>query len=89
MKVFIYVGQLIKEPTNLKIEEIGSGTWLKISWTKPEESNSKNLVSGLLFLKEIGDFCSKDGLSRKERLFSTLFVRVGLGRQHTALGIYV
>ncbi len=48
----------------------------------------EHLLTPIPFLTEIRDLCSKDGLSGKDRLFSTLFVQVWLGRQHTALCIF-
>ncbi len=38
------------------------------------------------FLTEIGEFYYKYGLSGKDRLFSILFMRIGLGRQLTGIG---
>ncbi len=51
--------------------------------------NTTYCVVKMFLLTEIRDFYSKDGLSGKDRLFITLFMRVRLGCQYTqALGIF-
>ncbi len=70
---FLFLGLLLKYPILLNSNL---------------EIKNIDVDSSVLYLTEIWDFCSKDGLSWKDRLFPILFMWVGLGCQHIILGIF-